>query len=172
MPPLPGYGEGEFQLRDPMRIPGVMLGEGIEHLRGAFITVLGDEPRTIGLEFPTNPGIELPNVYLASGLEFQEGFTRKERKMIQSVVREYGFNLGGIRLWRSDGAPAGISASWDPNYGITFYDRAFSSRAELAKSIFEELIHRSQGLTEFGGGNVQAAEDEAEEKLRKWWRGK
>lgn len=91
--------------------------------------------------------------------------------MIENVVKEHGFNLGGIKLWRGDGAPSEYSASWD-HEGLTFYDNAFSSRTELAKSIYEELFHKNQGFnedTEYGGGNVQAAEEDAGKNLKKWW---
>jgi RHS repeat-associated protein len=88
-----------------------------------------------------DPDFTIPHYFTAnSGLKFQGGFTRKERKMITNVVKERGFNLSGIKLWRSQGAPPNYSASWGQQ-GMTFYDNAFTSKEELARSIFEELYH-------------------------------
>jgi RHS repeat-associated protein len=92
---------------------------------------------------------------------FEEGFSAGEMKMIESVARQHGYDLTGVKFWRAEGSPPLMTGSWSEE-GLTLYDSAFISDDILADAIEHELIHQSQGLTVYGEGSVAAAEAAAE----------
>jgi RHS repeat-associated protein len=104
----------------------------------------------------------------AGEIAFQEGFSDAEMQTVARIAEKYELNLDGVKVWRGEGAPAEYVASWDAE-GLTLYDSAFISEENLAKGIYEELIHLNQEITEFGVANVQSAEVEAGTLVDEWW---
>jgi hypothetical protein len=101
---------------------------------------------------------------LGSGANtFAEGFSRAERRLVQSLVRQIGFENKGVTFWRGEGAPEAYraSAATDKPY-ITIFDGFFKlSRQQQLKVLREEMNHLQQNIQMLSDELIQHYERQA-----------
>jgi RHS repeat-associated protein len=96
-------------------------------------------------------------------LDFADGFTAAEQRVVMEISKRTGISFEGITFWRGDRAPwnTAASASTDKPW-ITLYDRFFKmSLREQIQVLREELEHLLQRPISLDAETIRMLEEQA-----------